>query len=153
MPNMQVTAYFYQERGKDIHTVVTVDRFEGTEYIETEKKICLNLERLPLNPQLLHYELTNGFPSFSPFDPKYFGGYTYDEVMDQLENSVWQEIAYFYLDDDIDQICCQYDLMNEETRKLIQETLRIFEEEARIAGKKYDGSVIKKLLGRQIRLF
>ena len=135
MQNLQVTAYFYQEYGKDIHAVVDVGYFQGTECIKIENKICRNLERLPLTPQLLHYELTNGFPSFSPFDSKDFGGYTYNEVIDQLENSVWQEIAYFCLDEEFEQICCNFDLMNEGSKKLIQETVRIIEEEAKSVGK------------------
>ena len=126
---MQVTACFYQELGKDIHAVVDIDVFHGDEYVKTIHKICRNLEKLPLTPQLLHYELTNGFPSFSPFDPKDFGGYTHSEVMDQLENSAWQEIACLRVDEDFNQICCHFDLMNERIKKLLHETVQILERE------------------------
>ena len=130
MQNMQVTATFYQERGKDIHAVVEVCAFDGEEYGGRIHKICRNLERIPLTPQLLHYELTTGFPSFSPFDPRDFGDYTYIEVMDQLENSVWQEIAYFCLDEGSYEVCCHFDLMKDGVKKLLQETMKILEEEA-----------------------
>jgi hypothetical protein len=134
MQNMQVTATFYQERGKDIHSVVEICVFDGDEYIGKIDKICRNLERMPLTHQLLHYELTNGFPSFSPFAPRDFGGYTHIEVMDQLENSLWQEIAYFCLDESSYEVCCRFDLMNDGIIKLLKETTQILEEEAKSAG-------------------
>lgn len=84
---MQVSTIFYQECGKHIHAVVDVDFCQDDTYIRNARKICRNLERLHLTPQLLHYELTNGFPSFSPFDPKDFGGYSFREIVDEIDLS------------------------------------------------------------------
>ena len=134
---MQVTACFYQERGKDIHAVVDIEFYQGDEYAGATQKICRNLERLPLTPQLLHYELSNGFPSFSPFDSKDFGGYTHSEIIDQLANSAWKEIAHIRMDEYCAYICCNFDLMNEGIRKLLQETIRIIEAEAKASGKEF----------------
>lgn len=134
---MQVAAIFYQEFGKDIHADVDVDFFPNVQDAKTIHKICRNLERLRLTPQLLHYELTNGFPSFSPFDPKEFGGYTYHEILNKIEISVLQQIAYFELDESYTSISCIFDFMSADVEKLFKETIQILAEDAQSSGKEF----------------
>lgn len=132
---MQVITVFYQECGKYIHAVVDIDFCQDDTDIRNSRKICRNLERLHLTPRLLHYELINGFPSFSPFDPKDYGGYSFCEMLDKIELSDFQEIARYCIGDGFDDFCCQFDLMNEEIRKLFKGIIHIFAEEAKASGK------------------
>ena len=134
---MLVSTVFYQECGKHIHAVVDVDFCQDDTYIRNARKICRNVERLHLTPQLLYYELTNGFPSFSPFDPKNFGGYSYYEILDEVELSDLQEIAYYCVDDSYVDVSCQFDLMNAETKRLFAETVQILTEDAKTSGKEF----------------
>lgn len=134
---MQVSTVFYQECGKHIHAVVDVDFCQDDTYIRNARKICRNLERLLLTPQLLHYELTNGFPSFSPFDPKDFGGYSYYEILDEIDLSDLQEIAFYCVEDSFIDVYCQFDLMSEEMKELFKETIKILADEAKASGKEF----------------
>lgn len=134
---LQVTTVFYQEHEKHIHAVVDIDFYQDEEYAKTTRKICRNLERFRLTPQLLHYELANGFPSFSPFDPKDFGGYSYYEILDKIDLSELQEIACYCVEDSFIDVYCQFDLMNEKTKELFKETIKILADEAKASGKEF----------------
>ena len=120
---------YVHEKHQEVLAVVKISHFQGDKCMGTTKKICRNLERLPLTPELLYYELTNGFPTFEAFDSKDFGGYTYNEILDQIEISdlsfdLWK-IAEYDVGVDYGNIDFYFDHMNAKTRKLFEDTMRI----------------------------
>ena len=125
---------YAHEKNQEVLAVVEISHYQGDKCLGTTKKICRNLERLPLTPQLLYYELTNGFPSYPPFASKEFGGYTYNEIVDHIEISdlsfdLWK-IAEYEVGADYGDIRFYFDHMNEKTRKLFEETMQIIVEES-----------------------
>ena len=123
--NQYVYDIYIHEKHQEVLAVVEISHYQEDRCIGTTKKICRNLERLPLTPELLYYELTNGFPTFEAFDPKDFGGYTYNEILAQIESSfdLWK-IAEYDVGTDYGNIDFYFDHMNVKTRKLFEDTMR-----------------------------
>lgn len=128
-----VYSIFIQEENQEVLAIAEILRYQGNRCLDTKKKVCLNLERLSLTPRLLYYELTNGFPSYPPFDPKDFGGYTYNEILDRIEVSDLWKIAEYEVGIDYGNVCFYFDYMNEKTRKLFEDTMQIIVEESQFS--------------------
>ena len=128
---MQKVVVFYQEHGKDLHAAQDIHICMDDAVAQNARKICRNLERLQLSPQLLQYELANGFPSYPPFQPKDFGGYDYYEVRDWMEEAHLLEIATYCADEEILELTCNFTEMSPAAATLFRQLIPLLEEEAR----------------------